>query len=238
MKNGKDNVHDGHRKRLKERYKVAKNSFLEHELIELLLTFSIPRKDTNKLAHEIIKKYGSIENLLKSDKLLLQDIEGVGESTYVLLDLISHIYSLTSSKKEEKKGLSSIEKAKEEVIKLFRDADHELFYVLYLNSQDKVTSLEKFDSGSKNSVAIDLQKLSKSIVKNSPHSIIVAHNHFTKYPKPSLEDDTTTCKILYLLSLLKVNFYDHLIVSGDEIYSYFYDNRMQSIKEKIKKELF
>ena len=133
--------------------------------------------------------------------------------------------------------LSSIEKAKEKVINLFRDADHELFYVLYLNSQDKVTNFEKFDSGSKTSVTIDLQQLSYSIIKNNPKSIIVAHNHFTKYPKPSKEDDLTTTKILYLLNLLKVNFYDHLIVSGDEIYSYFYDNRLQSIKEKIKKEL-
>lgn len=236
MKNNDDNVHEGHRKRLKNRYRVAKNSFAEHELLELLLCYSIPRRDTNKIAHNLIKKFGSLENLINADPLLLQDVDGIGESTIILFDLISHIKTL-SSKKEETLGLSSIEKAKEKVIDLFRDADHKLFYVLYLNSQDKVTNFEKFDSGSKTSVTIDLQQLSYSIIKNNPKSIIVTHNHFTKYPKPSQEDDLTTTKILYLLNLLKVNFYDHLIVSGDEIYSYFYDNRLQSIKEKIKKEL-
>ena len=80
---------------------------------------------------------------------------------------------------------------------------------------------------------IDFTEITKGVLINKPNSVVIAHNHFSKYPKPSDADDVATEKLYTLLKLYKVNFYDHIIVSGNEIYSYFYDNRLQKIKEKV-----
>ena len=230
-------LHSGHRQRLKNKFMSAKESFSEHEILELLLFYSIPRKNTNDIAHKLLDVFGSLNGILTADVNSLKLVDGLGENSAVFLNLLGYVNKLTSMAKNNKSSLSTISEAKEKVISLFKGADHELFYVLYLNKKDLVTKIEKFDSGSKNSVQINLQELTKNVILNNPDSVIVCHNHFSKYPKPSADDDKLTAKLIYLLNSLKVNFYDHLIVSGDEIYSYFYDNRLQVIKEKIKNEI-
>lgn len=230
-------LHSGHRQRLKNKFMSAKESFSEHEILELLLFYSIPRKNTNDIAHKLLDVFGSLNGILTADVNSLKLIDGLGENSAVFLNLLGYVNKLTSMSATNNPSLSTISEAKEKVVSLFKGADHELFYVLYLNKKDLVTKIEKFDSGSKNSVLINLQELTKNVILNNPDSVIVCHNHFSKYPKPSVDDDKLTAKLIYLLNSLKVNFYDHLIVSGDEIYSYFYDNRLQVIKEKIKNEI-
>ncbi len=230
-------LHSGHRQRLKNKFISAKDSFSEHEILELLLFYSIPRKNTNDIAHKLIDTFGSLNGILKADVNSLKLVDGLGENSAIFLNLLGYVNKLTNISSTVNLSLSTIADAKQRVVSLFKDADHELFYVLFLNKKDLVTKIEKFDSGDKTKVLINLQELTKCVILNNPDSVIVCHNHFSKYPKPSVEDDRLTAKLIYLLNSLKVNFYDHLIVSGEEIYSYFYDNRLQLIKEKIKNEI-
>ena len=232
--NKKNNSHEGHRQRLREKFAVGKESFKEHEILELLLGYSIPRKDTNELAHNLLDKFGSLSNVLYCDSNLLSTIEGVGERTATFLSLIGYISKILQNESLNKKPVSTIEEAKTQLFDLFKGYSHEVFFALYLNSKNKVIGLTKIDSNKENSVSIDFGELSKGILIYNPTSIIVAHNHFSPYPKPSFEDDNATEKIFTLLQLHKVNFYDHLIVGSKEIYSYFYDNRLQAIKNKVK----
>ncbi len=230
-------IHSGHRQRLKNKFISAKESFSEHEILELLLFYSIPRKNTNDIAHKLIATFGSLNEILKADVNTLKLVDGLGENSAIFLNLLGYVNKLTNISSNTNFSLSTISDAKQRIISLFKDAKHETFYVIYLNKKDLVTKIEKFDSGDKTKVLINLQELTKSVILNNPASIIVCHNHFSKYPKPSADDDRLTAKLIYLLNSLKVNFYDHLIVSGEETYSYFYDNRLQLIKEKIKNEI-
>ena len=121
---------------------------------------------------------------------------------------------------------------------MFEGAQTEIFYALYLNRQNQVTNIIKVESDSATNVSINASDFTKSVILNKPASVIIAHNHFATFPYPSKEDDETTAKIYTLLHLYGINFYDHIIVSGSEIFSYFYDNRLQNIKDKINKQLF
>ena len=233
MENKSKNVHDGHRKRLREKFIAGKESFKEHELLEMLLGYAIPRKNTNPLAHALLDKFGSLQNVLKADVNLLTTVEGIGESAALFLTLVGYANTFSLKQEKTKKQLSNIEQTKEVLIELFKDLDHEVFYVLYLNDKNKVISMTKLDDNSKNSVNIDFKEITKGILINKPSSIIIAHNHFAKYPAPSKEDDRVTKKLCELLQFYQVNFYDHLIISGNEVYSYFYDNRLQKIKNDI-----
>ncbi len=233
MKDKIKNVHDGHRKRLREKYIAGKESFKEHELLELLLGYAIPRKDTNPLAHALLDKFGSLQNVFKADAKLLTTVEGIGENTAYFLNLVGYANTFSSNQESKRKPLSNIEQAKDVLIDLFKDLDHEVFYVLYLNDKNKVISMAKLDDCCKNSVTIDFKEITAGILINKPSAIIIAHNHFAKYPAPSKDDDLATKKICELLQFYKVNFFDHLIISGNEVYSYFYDNRLQKIKNDI-----
>ena len=233
MEDKSKNVHDGHRKRLREKYIAGKESFKEHELLELLLSYAIPRKDTNPIAHDLLNKFGSLQNIFKADAKLLTTVDGVGENIAYFLNLVGYTSTFSAKQENSKKPLSNIEQAKEVLIDLFKGLDHEVFYVLYLNENNKVISMTKLDDNSKNSVTVDFKEITAGILINKPRAIIIAHNHFAKYPAPSKEDDLVTKKIFSLLQLYKVNFYDHLIISGNEVYSYFYDNRLQKIKNDI-----
>ncbi len=233
MKNTKENLHAGHRKRLRDKFKNGKESFKEHEILELLLGYSIPRKDTNELAHSLINEFGSLSGVLSADAELLSSINGIGENTACFLSLVGYVSKLTNKKSIDNKHLSTISDAKDSLPKIFNGYDHEVFFIIYLDKKNKIINTSLIDSNSKSSVLIDFTEITKGILVNKPDSIIVAHNHFAKYPKPSEADDMATEKIYTLLKLYKVNFYDHLIVSGNEVYSYFYDNRLQKIKKLV-----
>ena len=233
----KQNLHEGHRKRLREKFMTGKTSFKEHDLLELLLGYSIARKDTNELAHTLINRFSSLDGVLNADPELLSTIDGVGEKTACFLSLIGYVTRLGLEKKMDKKPLLNIADAKDQIVSLFNGYDHEVFFMLFLNSKNKVTGYAKIDSNKEDSVTLDFNELTKGLITNKPSAVIIAHTHFTDFPCPSKEDDEATKRICVLLMLHKVSFYDHIIVGKKEIYSYFYDNKLQKIKEEINSKL-
>ena len=233
MKTTKENPHVGHRQRLRNRFVLGKQAFQEHELLELLLSYAIPRKDTNALAHKLINTFGSLSSTLQQDVEVLQSVEGIGQNAACFLSLVGYVNSINAKPKNKAVRLSSISDTKEHLIELYKGADHETFTVVFLNDKNKVVGMTKCDSNSDSKVELDFAQIGKGILLYNPASIIVAHNHFEKFPSPSSEDDDATAKIYTFLQLYKINFYDHLIISGKEVYSYFYDNRLAKIKEKV-----
>ena len=233
----KENLHEGHRKRLREKYLEGKEFFKEHELLEMLLTYSIARKDTNALAHKLINKFGSLNEVLNAPTNALMGVEGVGEHTANLLSLVGYIGSLKQSPSSEKKKLNNIDSVKKLGVELFKGLDHEVLYVFYLDSQKRILGSTMIDDGNIDSVSLNYNEILNAILRYKPKSAIVLHNHFAKYPEPSEADDFATAKLISFLNYNKVTLFDHVIVSGEEIYSYFYDNRIQNIKEYIKNKI-
>ncbi|MBR5439252.1 MAG: hypothetical protein IKV61_03440 [Clostridia bacterium] len=231
------NLHEGHRKRLREKFMAGKQSFKDHDLLELLLGYSIARKDTNELAHTLINRFSSLSGVLNADPELLSTVDGVGEKTACFLSLVGYVSRVSVEKKMDKKALLNIADAKEQIVGLFDGYDHEVFYMIFLNTKNKVTGYSKIDSNKKDSVSLDFNELTKGLITSKPSAVIIAHNHFTNFPYPSKEDDEATKKIYTLLMLHNVSFYDHIIVGKKEVYSYFYDNKLQSIKEEINNKL-
>ena len=103
------NVHAGHRQRLRERFDtVGSSGFEEHTILELLLFYAIPQKDTNPLAHDLIQRFGSLEGVLNASKEELMQVSGVGENTATLLRLVEGIWEVCArSKTKEKVVLDS-----------------------------------------------------------------------------------------------------------------------------------
>ncbi|MBO7214620.1 MAG: hypothetical protein J6V66_03890 [Clostridia bacterium] len=232
-----NNLHEGHRKRLREKFKQGKEVFQEHELLELLLGYSISRKDTNPLAHELINHFDGLKNVLSADSETLQSFKGISENTATLISLVGYISTLNGKPKPKPKKLINIEAVKSLGIELFKGLDHEVFYMFYLDENKNVLGSTMLDSNISDKVELDFEKFSKAILLHKPKSAVIMHNHFAKYPHPSEADDLATAKICAFLNYHKVTLFDHVIISGEESYSYFYDNRLQNIKTIIKDKI-
>lgn len=230
----KENLHDGHRKRLREKFNKGKSSFQEHELLELLLSYSVPRKDTNPIAHRLINEFGSLYKVLEASPELLSNVEGVGETSATLISLVNYISSLNANAKKETVKLDNLDAVKKLAVQLFKGLNHEVFYMFYLDAKRKVLGYTKLDDGKTNSVSLDFEAFTKGILAYKPKSAVIMHNHFAKFPYPSEEDDKATASVCTFLNFHKVTLFDHVIVSNNEAYSYFYDNRLENIKQYIK----
>ena len=81
-------VHEGHRSRKKEQFRAhGLDAFADHEVLELLLYYAVPRQDTNPIAHRLMEKFGSLDAVFAADRAALEEVEGIGENASTLLDL-------------------------------------------------------------------------------------------------------------------------------------------------------
>ena len=106
-------IHDGHREKMRQRYlKSGLDGFADHEALELLLYYAIPRKDTNPIAHALMERYGSLSAVLTAPVEDLCKVEGIGENAAILLRLAPQVYQKARlSDVERETVLNSVERA-------------------------------------------------------------------------------------------------------------------------------
>lgn len=214
MKNEK-NLHEGHRLRLKSRFlENGVSGFEPHNILELLLFYSIPRKDTNDIAHQLIKEFGSLSGVFDADVSELTKIDYITENSATLIKLIPAIArEYLIDKLMSTKKFSSLEHLKEYLISLFYGAQNECVYVLYLTNAYELISSEKIHEGSVNSSHLSTRRLIESVIKNNASMIILAHNHPKGSTLPSMEDVETTSRIQATLNMINVGLIEHFIVN-------------------------
>lgn len=217
-----NSIHDGHRKRMKERYvSEGIDSFDDHQVLELLLFYCIPYKDTNELAHKLMKHYGSLWAIFESDANELKKINGLGENSALLLNLIPNISRrYLNCKWGEKPLLNSTKKAGDYISTLFTGRIDEVFYVICLDSANKLNKACLLTMGTVNETAVYTRKVVENVLKYQAVSIILAHNHPGGSLTPSNADINVTKKIKIAIESISVKLLDHIIVAGDKYMSF------------------
>ena len=114
-------LHKKHRQRKREQFYLhGGDPFADHELLELLLFYSIPRKDVNELAHTLLEEFGSLEAVFAAPLEALEQIDNVGPNTAILIKLVPHLVrraQISSTKSET--VLDTVERIDEFLFKLF-----------------------------------------------------------------------------------------------------------------------
>uniref|UniRef100_A0A7C5V324 DNA repair protein RadC n=1 Tax=Caldicellulosiruptor owensensis TaxID=55205 RepID=A0A7C5V324_9FIRM len=217
-----NNLHEGHRERLKRRFiEQGLDGFEDHQVLELLLFFSIPRKDTNDVAHRLISTFGSISNVFEAHPKDLQKVNGVGKNSAILISLISQISRRYLADKNRKTfQLRNVEVASEYIKSLFVGRKNEVFYVICLDTQLNVIYSAPLFEGTVKEAVVYPRKVVECVIRYNASSVILAHNHPGGSVKPSMDDINTTQKIVNALSTIGVAVNDHFIVAGDKYYSF------------------
>lgn len=209
-----DELHGGHRERLKHRFdQQGLDGFEPHTVLELLLFYALPRVDTNVIAHRLIGRFGSLSKVLEAPKEELVKVKGVGENAATLIKLIPELSRYYLDEKNNPGiMLDSTTKAGEFVRTKFIGRANEITYLVCLDSKGKVIYSEKIADGTVTTTSVQIRTIVEVITRVNAVSIILAHNHPAGFALPSSADLAITKRIQEALKALGVELLDHIIV--------------------------
>ncbi len=213
QKKSKENLHEGHRARMRERFRQnGFDGFDEHQIIEMLLFYTCPRKDTNELAHILVNKFGGIAGIMDADFDELTSVSGISENTATLFKIIPKFLSIYYNSRSNGLVYDNTEKLKQLFKPYFVGLTHEEFRLACFDNNLRIISNVSVSAGGPSSAPIELRKIVEEIVRvNSSHAVI-AHNHPKGVPSPSQDDVAATRLINGTLKSFGVELLDHIIV--------------------------
>lgn len=212
-------IHDGHREKMRQRFlKSGLESFADHEALELLLYYAIPRRDTNPIAHALMDRYGSLPAVLSAPVEDLKKVEGIGESAAILLKLVPQLQQ-KAQLTEVERVLNSSEKAGEFLLHLFAGETHEVVYALCLDRKGKLIIHKRLGEGGISSAGLDIRKLMECAILSSASAVILSHNHPSGIALPSNDDFIATERAKEALRNIDVQLADHIIVADGDFVS-------------------
>lgn len=209
------NVHKGHRQKIKNRYfQTGFEGMADHNVLELLLFFGIPYKDTNPIAHELIETFGSFSGVLHASVEQLKSVKGMTENAACLLSMILPVYARYSADLAgERPMLQTVEEIVDFMRPKFLDTSNERAYALCFDSEHCLIAARKLSDGDVNSTALDLRKLASAVLETKAVGVTLVHNHPNGIPLPSQGDIEQTQKAYSFLKSMKVSLMDHVIIA-------------------------
>lgn len=213
----KKNPHAGHRKRLKERFlREGLDAFEQHQILELLLFYAIAQRDTNELAHRLLRQFGSLSRVLDASPKDLQSAGGLSENTAVLLAMMPQLSrAYMRDKMQGQTIIDSSGRAGEYVTNLFMGRLYEAFFVICLDKNNRVQHEEKVCEGTIDEVPCYPRLVVETALRHRAHKVMFAHNHPAGARKPSQADIESTKTLVRVLNDVGIEVIDHIIVGHD-----------------------
>jgi DNA repair protein RadC len=210
-------THDGHRKRLKNRFLNSPESFEDHELLELILFYAIPRKNTNETAHKLLNRFGSIKGILDASTEALCEIDDIGPNSALYIKAIASLLLRYENSDIKSDGLLKSPVALSSFLKnLFIGTENEISYILLFDNSKRLITCEKIGEGFSLEHTLSLRKITSCALSSNAVSAILVHNHPNGKAFPSGEDIHATNRIRLLLEPLGITLMEHFIVAGEE----------------------
>lgn len=211
------NVHSGHRARLKERFlREGLSGFEKHNVLELLLFYSIPQRDTNPIAHALINRFGSLRGVFEASFEELCEVDGVSEHTATLIKLVPSAFASVAGEVDTTVKYDSLSKIARLLVKRYAGMTKEMPVLVLLDNSWRIIDIVNLEEGSVNQSRLDLRKIAEYCIKSNTARVVVAHNHPNGSLFPSNEDITATEMLSGLFHSIKVDFMEHLIIAGDQ----------------------
>ena len=217
-----DDIGQGHRKRLREKFlKGGLAGFHDYEIIELLLTLGSPRKDCKPQAKEAVRKFKTLRGVLEASLEELQEIEGIGPHNAFGIKLVQEVARrFLKEKIMDKPVYTSSQEIFDYLYHSMRDLKKEVFKVIYLNSQNQIIDTADLFEGTVNTSVIHPREVMEGAIKRNAVSLIFAHNHPSGNPKPSQNDKEVTRDLVYAASIMQIKVLDHIIIGNNTYFSF------------------
>lgn len=214
-------IHSGHRDRLKKRFlQQGLDGFTDIQALELLLFYSIPRQDTNPVAHKLLDHFGSLSQVLEASPEELMQVGGIREHSAVLLNLINQMgrfYLVDKAQREQ--VLPTIEDCARYLQPYFYGRMTETVFLLCMDAKCKALCCKEVGEGSVNSAGISVRRIVETALREGASTVVLAHNHPSGIAIPSPEDIQTTRRVAAALQSVEIQLADHIVVADDDYVS-------------------
>jgi DNA repair protein RadC len=216
------NIHEGHRKRLREKFlKSGLKGFHDYEIVELLLSLGTPRKDCKLPAKEAIKKFKTLRGALEASPEELQQISGIGTHSAFGIKLVQEVArEFLKEKMLEKPYFSSSQEVFDYLYHSMRGLKKELFKVMYLNRMNQIIATIDLPEGTVSSSSVSLREVLEAAINCKATSLVLVHNHPTGNPEPSARDKEVTREAVYIGEVMQLKILDHLIIGDNRYFSF------------------
>lgn len=206
------NLHKGHRNRVRDRLiREGLSSFQPHEVLEYLLFHTVPQRDTNPIAHELINTFGSFEAVLDASVDELVERGHVSKNTAVFLSSLTEVFSYYENCAKSITTFNSPEK----MISLFKSyyigVKNEKLVFAFLDSGLRLKDVIEFTEGQENGLNFNVKDVLKKAVSSGAYYVAMAHNHPTSFADPSRSDVNATLELKNQLEQIDVKLLDHII---------------------------
>lgn len=213
-------IHEGHRQRLLRRFlEEGLEHFEPHNKLELLLFYAIPRRDTNEIAHRLLKTFGSFSAVLDAPLEELQKVEGVGPNTAAFLKLMGQTAQAYYTDRLEDICLDTSEKAGSFLLPRFLGRTQEAVCLVCLDQKCRVLNAAMIHEGSVHAAEVNLRKIISTALKFNATGVVLAHNHPGGVALPSSEDLVTTHRLEEALAVVGIHLIDHIIIAERDFVS-------------------
>ena len=216
-------MHENHRERMRVRFEnQGFEHFAPHEVLETLLFYSIPRKNTNDIAHRLINTFGSFNNVLDAPVAELEKVEGMGHSSALYLKMIRESFGYYGvSVASTNKGMRTIEDCAAYLMAKLDGKRNEEVYMLCLDSKRSVINCVKLSEGDVCSANVSTRKAINLAINNNAVAVVLAHNHPGGFALPSNEDVQVTNYLATALYHTGIFLLDHIIVTNTDYVSLY-----------------
>lgn len=214
-------VHDGHRQRKRDQFRQhGLDSFADHEVLELLLFYAIPRRDTNPIAHDLIHRFGSLEQVLAAPAEELATVPGMGESAATLLKLVPQVTRRARAATiARERVLDTSERIGAFFVEQFVAEPTEIMYQLCLDAKGRMLGCHRVSEGDASGVNLNMRRIVEIALRSNAVLVALAHNHPSGVAFPSQEDKVATLMVQEALDTIGVRLVDHIIVADDDFIS-------------------
>ena len=210
----------GHRQRVRERFlETGLDGFAPHEILELLLFYAIPRKDTKPVAYALLRRFGSIAGVMNASVSQLCEVEGITENAAMLFRLIPPLIGVYYT--EDQRG--TVYNTTASLLKLFRPyyvgSGSSRFMLACFDSSLRLIRIADVSSQSGGGSSVEMRKILSIVLETGCAMAALSHNHPGASPNPSENDRVLTRKISSVLTAVDVKLMDHIIVGSSAAYS-------------------
>ena len=210
------NIHGGHRQRIKERFlTTGADGFQKHQLLELLLFYGIPQKDTNPIAHRLINRFGGIRAVFEASVEELCEVEGISMNTATLIKLVPAIWGMSLGEIDTSERYDTVSKLGKMLVRRYAGLTVETVLLVLLDNSWHIIDIVKLSDGSVNQVGIDTRKLVEVTIRKNASMVLLAHNHPNGNSVPSSEDLVTTKSVAKVMESIHVEFLEHLLIANN-----------------------
>lgn len=214
-------LHDGHRANMRKRYLASSlSAFADHEVLEMLLYYPLPRRDTNEIAHQLLREFGSLHGVFTAPLEALAKVEGMGGATALYLHLLNDSYHRLRIQEEDDPTIfSNVDAMAAFFEKRFHHLRQEVMYMACLDAKGKLLKCVTLTDGTSHSAEVSTRRIVEQSLYSQATAVVLAHNHPSGVALPSKDDITATRQAETALRLVDVTLLDHLIFADGEFVS-------------------